>query len=537
MKKYKLLIADDEYWTREKLRGIIEWEKYNITFLEPAKNGEEVLERMAAEAPDILISDINMPIVNGVELIEKISEQYPAVITFIVSGYDDFQYVKSTMKAGAINYLLKPINRADLIQAVSEAMDLINRRQEQELLDQTTRQQQQQISSIMQDQEYSRLIDKDEKGSLSNLSVNLNLETAGYSFVLLKIHNMQKAMDVFNQDINLLSYQVKKQLREAVKAEMIVFNHATKSNEFIIISHAKEAHSHHAALHYTKILETVFQSPVTIVRNDYSYSIESFHHAYTQAISLLMTRKYVAKSEIIADDKHSQKLQQQHRRKLLSDEVAKQITIFLKAGNKSEIEAVIRKCLTLEYDKNVTYLDVKQMIRQLNSILLSNAPLVSLDPADMINIESLIDEAQKSVDRLDPELLIASECNIVANIVADPRSSVKCDTMEEIVRQVKDYIDSHYFEELSLTILADKFAAESSYLSKSFKQYSGENLMIYIARKRIEQAIRYIEEGRLSLSEISFLVGYDDYTYFSRVFKKILGTSPRDYKIRGGNSV
>lgn len=536
MRKYKLLIADDEYWTREKLRHIIEWDKYNIEFMEPAKNGEEVLERMAEITPDILISDINMPIVNGVELVEQVKEQYPSVITFIVSGYDDFNYVKSTMKAGAINYLLKPINRADLILAVSEAMDIINRRLAQEEVDQETRNQQLRVSSMMQDHEYSRLIDRDESGSLNNLSINLNLETAGYGFVLLKIHNMQIAMDAYNQDINQLSYEVKKRIKAALKEEIIVFNHATKSNEFIIISKEKEAHSHRAAIAYTKILEAVFQAPITVVLNDFSYSIESFHYAYTQAISLLMTRKYAGKSEIIFHDKRSREIQEQHRRKLLSEKVVNQLVIFLKAGNKTRVEEVVTRSLDLEGQPSVTYLDVKQMIRQINSVLMSNMQVDIMDPADIINIESLVDEVDKYVDRLDLKRLIACERDIIDSIMVDA-DAAKSDTMEGIVRQVKNYIDSHYFEELSLAVLSERFAAEPSYLSKSFKQFTKENLMVYIARKRMEQAVSYITENQLSLSEISFLVGYDDYTYFSRVFKKIVGVSPRDYKAKGGGPV
>ena len=128
-RKYKILIADDEYWTREKFRNMIQWEKYGLEFMEPAADGEEVLEKMKDNAPDILITDINMPFMNGVDLLAVVREKYPDVITFVISGYDDFEYVKGTFMAGAINYLKKPVTKVELVNAIARAMEMIGERE------------------------------------------------------------------------------------------------------------------------------------------------------------------------------------------------------------------------------------------------------------------------------------------------------------------------------------------------------------------------------------------------------------------------
>lgn len=96
-KKYKILIADDEYWTREKIRRMIQWDKYGLLFLEPAVDGEDVLRKMEEHHPDIVITDINMPYLDGVELLRILQEKYPEVVTFVISGYDDFDYVKTPL--------------------------------------------------------------------------------------------------------------------------------------------------------------------------------------------------------------------------------------------------------------------------------------------------------------------------------------------------------------------------------------------------------------------------------------------------------
>ena len=107
MKKagYRILAADDEYWSRENLRSLFPWEENGYIFLEPACDGEEVLERMEEERPDILLTDINMPFLDGLELLERLREEYPEVITIAVSGYDDFDKVKGVFISGGIDYL------------------------------------------------------------------------------------------------------------------------------------------------------------------------------------------------------------------------------------------------------------------------------------------------------------------------------------------------------------------------------------------------------------------------------------------------
>ena len=92
--KYKVLAADDEFWSRENIRNLIPWEEYSLEFLEPACDGEEVIERIAEEKPDIILTDINMPFLSGLELLQRLQNEYPEIITIAISGYDDFDKVK-----------------------------------------------------------------------------------------------------------------------------------------------------------------------------------------------------------------------------------------------------------------------------------------------------------------------------------------------------------------------------------------------------------------------------------------------------------
>ena len=206
-RRYRLLIADDEYWTREKIRTMIAWEEYRIDFMPPAQDGEEVMQMLESDRPDILITDINMPFLNGVELVKRVKEQYPEIVILVLSGYDDFAYVKDTLVAGAINYLLKPVSKIDLIGAVSKALELISEKEENER--QTLK-----AASLLQDRELSLLIEK-ERVRLSVTQVTGTvLDSVGCSIMLVKIHDLQTLMSRYQYDMNYLSYSIKKKLRE-----------------------------------------------------------------------------------------------------------------------------------------------------------------------------------------------------------------------------------------------------------------------------------------------------------------------------------
>ena len=121
--KYKVLAADDEFWSRENIRNLIPWEEYSLEFLEPACDGEEVMERIAEEKPDIILTDINMPFLSGLELLQRLQNEYPEIITIAISGYDDFDKVKGVFVSGGLDYLLKPVGKEEMVKVLTRHWD------------------------------------------------------------------------------------------------------------------------------------------------------------------------------------------------------------------------------------------------------------------------------------------------------------------------------------------------------------------------------------------------------------------------------
>lgn len=533
-KRYKVLIADDEYWTREKLRRMIAWEKYSLECLRPAENGEEVLRRMEEEQPDILITDINMPYINGVELLQKIQQNYPDVIAFVISGYDDFDYVKDSFLAGSVNYLLKPVSKIDLVNALSKALEKISEKQ-------SRRQELQKTASLIQDREFSQFLDKKDIPLMPGTALSSKEDYNGASLMLVKIHNMQELARAHQYDQYLVSWSVKKKLIELAGSEkdILVFNYIYRSNEFLLMVKPEYGRAELLAVKILNYFEEHIDSPVTIVVSDQVYSLESMHQLYTQMISALMTRKFTQENQIIHCEEQraiqGRKIdipfgekQTQELRQLLRKKKGKAAKAYIHeqmmSACKNETHSEKREIQTEQW----TYLDIRQTVKKIINVIQEQFS-DKMDAQAAVDMDNFADLADRTTGMMDQQALCELLDEIVDYGIAIDEIKM-ADTTRELVKQAAAYIDEHYFEDLTLASLAEQFFVEHSYFSRLFRQEMGENVMLYIARTRIRHAQEYIREGEKSLTEIALLTGYDDYTYFNRVFRKMTGQSPREYR-------
>ncbi|WP_195415271.1 response regulator transcription factor [Enterocloster citroniae] len=528
---YKVLIADDEYWTREKLCSMIDWSRYSLCCMEPAADGEEVLRRIETDEPDILITDINMPFMNGVELLEIIHDKYPDIITFVVSGYDDFQYVKDTLMAGSINYLVKPITRIDLVNALSRALEIISTRKAHARAREEQQIQLLKAASLLQDREFSQLLEREGSSFTPIITINNDMDFAGMSLMLVKIHDMGNLVKRYGHDMNLLSYSVKKEIRRCLKSDApFVFNHIYRPNEFAIVSELDNRELTDKARYLMVQLKPLLQSTITIMLSGHSYSMDSIHEAYIQDISMLMTRTYTPEDVLLVPGRSGISGGNRNISSRFGDSQVRELKELIRKKNRAAIENLVFQGTGLDccaQDK-WEYLEVKQTVKR----ILNTFPETlgsSLSAEETAVLEHMIHMSDRTVERLDAGIL----CDGVRDVIEYCMSvgyEEAVHTVSDIMRRAAAYIDEHYNEDLSLSALAKQFGMESTYFSKTFRQETGENLMLYITRKRMEKADSYIRESEISLTEIAFMVGYDDYAYFSRVFRKYFGRSPRDYR-------
>lgn len=523
-KRYKVLIADDEYWTREKIRKMIPWEDYDLDFLEPAEDGEEVLLKIDEEKPDILITDINMPFINGVELLKILAERKLELIAFVVSGYDDFEYVKDSFLSGAINYLVKPVSKIDLVNALVKALEIIGKRENEEKELKKT-------ASLLQDREFSHLIERESGSNLPSMQMNNGLDMAGMTMVLIKLHNFRPSE--VGLSVGDYIYEVKQTIRSLFESEdIIIFNNIYRMNEFIIVTDILQRDLN---IYLDKIMRCLRRQKgikLTIVVTEHSYSIASIHMAYVEAISLLMERKASGKQEILMAFGSSKEKEDNVIQRKLTKEQELLLKSHVKEGNTEGLKKVLFDTIGLSAfcKEDWYYLEIKQTLKQVLNILGESA-YKDFSKEKILEFDMLVEQADKVVEQLEESVMEEYLENTLILFTSEDEESVT-DSMKVTVQKIAKYIDENYNENLTLSGLAEQFYLDSTYLSKLFRRETGKNLVLYITDKRMEKAKKLMESNEINLTDVAYMVGYDDYAYFSRVFKKSTGVNPRKFRSR-----
>jgi FixJ family two-component response regulator/AraC-like DNA-binding protein len=530
----KVLIVDDEYWVRENLRNLLAAEKLPLRLLEPAANGEEALRMMETERPDILITDITMPFVNGNELIKAARQRFPRMPTIVLSGYSDFAYVREALLNGAIDYLLKPVSRSALLDVLDKALSILDRGREQELEHAEQQERIRQASAILRDGELSLLVAEEGASRSAHAALSpLELEFAVFTLLLIKLTGLPPRGNAEATASARWSAGIKEVLaREARDVRQVAFHNVYARNEFVLLTGMDPDGIDRLCRTLPAAVERAAGCRVSIAVSRPYYSFTHLREAYREAHDALMER--TARGENVVRAANSKGLV---LRKRISPEMEKRLLFALQTRDKLLARDVIFNQIGLGGCDDWLMLEVKQAAEYAAGMIIQHGD-TGASPRSTLSLENIGELLGMALDRQDLAEVRSVLEQMLDEVFGESASPGASDSMRQTVRRVQDYLEENYFDALSLTTLSKMFRVERSYLSKSFKQVTGCNLMLAIARKRIEKAAEYIRRQDSSLSEIGYLVGYEEYAYFNRVFHKIMGVSPSEFKaqVRKGDS-
>lgn len=530
--KYKVLAADDEYWSRENLRSLISWEDYAIKFLDPACDGEEVLERIKEEKPDIILTDINMPFLDGLELLKKLQTEYPQIITIAVSGYDDFEKVKGVFVSGGLDYLLKPVGKEELVRILTKALGILEERETLRRNTETNRQKEHKLSSFMEDSEYSALLSGKLYGQFqAQPHVSSTGEFSGMAALMVKFYNIAEIAEKFDHDSLQMSLDIKTKLRKLTDGDpdAIIFNNCNKMSEFLIFTSLRTKSLQIFAEKILKEFPLDDHGPVSVILHEQTGSLDDIGNIYRDMIAVLVTRPFTYTHCILSCPEDESTSACQTVGKNISHRIEEELYHFLNTSQKNETRKLIFQTCDFRNCDNGSWscLDVKQYIRRITGILYRYVQ--EQQPELTAQAEEAMDDIDYYMKCLDAGSVMSS-IKILLNSLWENDSENNADSAGSQVEQIRQYILTSYHENITLTALASAYHMDASYLSRMFSQTYGETIIAYLTRVRMEQAIRLMGDEEKKLETISFLVGYDDYNYFSRVFRKKLGVSPREYR-------
>ncbi|WP_052088276.1 response regulator [Paenibacillus wynnii] len=515
----KVMLVDDEILIRENIRACVDWEKEGFIYCGDASDGEVALPLIEQWMPDILITDIKMPFMNGLELSSIVRQQMPDIKIIILSGHDEFHYAQSALRLGVEDYCLKPVSSADLIQLLQGVSERID--QEQRAKKKFSYTGEKLLSDLC-----GGLISTAQAIETASC-MNLNLSANYYSVVVFDLRFPNTAPVV---EDNLLLTKIDSLLNDQLSqlADSFSFKRSRTETVWILKGNQVETLREKVVQYVNTIhdrIEQNFQLDIPIGIGNVHERLQGIHPSYLEA----------------EEGKNRQRISGLHRTFLsdapfdgVVDSVLldrNQIIEFLKIGSPSEAPSFIS-----EFAAGLVQMNWKSsmygyyLLNDLSMEMIRTAKQsfqTSQDPTE------LIEELQQSIKHISD----FEDCLNYLTFLLDKLwkwRSEGSDKYGDLISKVKQYISESYNDDqLSLQDISRQIGVSPSHMSKVFSQVTGQTMTEYLTGTRIRKAMELLKTTRHKTFEIAFEVGYNDQHYFSNQFKKVTGMTPMEYRKQG----
>ena len=528
-----LLIADDEPLIQAGIKSMINWEEYNIRLIGTAANGAAAYEMIQEYSPEIVITDIKMPVMSGLELARKFQEEGKLLPVFIIlTSYEEFQFVKEALTYQVVDYLVKlELTPKVLGESLKRAIGKVSELQASAQIAESP------YNSIyfLKEQFFTRLVlnlfESEQQFALQADHLNIPFHYPAFAVAYMEIRSDR--LHLMSTEKQIALYTNSLQMAEELTSKYVpchVLSLDTK--HFCILFFLDEEN----ASNYRSIIQKAIEQVSAMLFNYYSVTI---HAAVGTPVTAPMQ---IASSYQDAKQAFSQMT---HEKPLLFFEDIPASEPLKNVFNISLFKEDIRKAYA-EYDEKALY-DIFTSIMELFENQ-STHYVQALDAAGNILYLSLslLNDGEQTVSRIFEnrnngyrslyELTnveqIIEWLKVFRDGLCDSFAAHNKDYKNHIVISVKKYIKEHIREKLTLNNVAEVFNISPNYLSVLFSKYNDTGFTDYINHSKVEAAKEMMAGGDYKIYEISDVLGFESAFYFSRVFKKITGVSPRDYMNR-----
>lgn len=528
----KVFLVEDEYIIREGIKNIINWEGNGYTFCGEAADGELALPLISKTQPDIVITDIKMPFMDGLELSRLIKQKYPNIEIIILSGYDEFDYAKQGISIGVAQYLLKPISGADLLKAVNEVRDRLLDKQKEIAVYERYRRETEENRLNEKRSFFSSLVKANE--SMTSLlerakSLDMDITAVWYNVLLFKARSVNHEVDEYSKSVE----RVYEKLDSCIRGEKILsFDRGLEGKALLFMADTAEEierMQNELVSELENFMDDFSQiiyfggigSPVnrlSMLSESYDNASRAFAHRYLVSHNRFVSCediKSISNSEDYNFNLSMVDPKQIDNGKILS---------FLKTGDESETKYFIE-----EYFSDLGNAAKSQIFRQyiVMNIYFAISEFITglgVDKSDVDQISTI----ESQTGSLSDTIAYLSEQMRKAILIRDSKTSDKAGS---IVSEVKEIVKENFADfDLSLGMIASKVNFSPNHLSMLFSHETGQTLIKYLTDFRLNKAKELLRCTNLKSSEISEKVGYSDPHYFSYLFKKTYGVTPTMYR-------
>ncbi len=542
----KVFLVEDEFVVREGIKNNVAWEDNGFSFCGEASDGELAFPMIKKEKPDIVITDIRMPFMDGLELSRLIKKELPQIKIIILSGHEEFEYAKSAIQIGVEEYLLKPINGEELLQVVRRVAHKI--REEQESAENLKKYQKDSLENrenakrnlfadlISSEPALTEVIDRSRE-------LGLELTAECYNILLLKVQRKEQGA-VYSRRILEIFDTMDAFLKKHEKS-ILCFDRAPEGKTFLFLGENEEEINKNLQIFTDFFTQTVSRytgisyfgsiGRAVFRLRELALSYEAASHAF--AYRFLVDRNQIIRIEDIK--KPPKNMEKKGDCLIGSVDTGnldkRKIDSFLRGGDIEEIryfveeyirntgEAGSGSLIFRQYIVMDMYFAAIHFLKHIdkNETLAIEEPFQS--PEQMQNIISTVPSTVEYVVELFQKVMTLRD-----------RQTVEHNS--DVVETARQYILENYEnEDLTLNSVASHVNVSPSHLSALFSQKTGQTFVKYLTNVRMDKARELLKCTNMRSNEISEEVGYKDSHYFSYLFKKKQGCTPTQYREGSGH--
>jgi len=533
---YKVVIIDDEALVRIGLKSMINWSDNDCEIIGEAANGQSGYELILDTSPHIVITDIKMPLMDGLEMIQKLKESGNKSKFIVLSSYNEFELLRKAMKYGIEDYLIKlelePELLIDILTHLKEKISLDYKKQDEEY---KTEKYLMENKFAMREEFFKKVISKVTKDKneieeeLDYLKITLNKNCI--LCAVIQVSNAGKFDNFEEADINLLEFSILNVVDEIVNDFFEAYCFKWKINEYNIIFSADDNSEKKDIKDKIKsmseriitMLKQYFNIDSIMGISNINKGLTGIGNAHVESRQALKESFFKGKEKVLFFDDIVLK---ENIEKIAYQYELDSLLKYIELSDIEAIEIVFQEIINDLNDKGISKnsaYDLCAKITYLINIAVGkdkkNLEIIFGDDTSIFEKISKLESIQAIED-----WLRKIEKGIYNYLLNQNKGQNK-----KLIYKTKKIINDNRGKVVSLQDVASKLNISSGYLSTIFKQYTGVSFIDYVTEVKMEEAKRLLKEGKYKIYEIAQMTGYENAYYFSKVFKKVTGITPREF--------
>jgi len=524
-KSITVLLADDEPLIVKGLGKLLPWSDLGIEIVGYAYDGKELLELMEQHVPDIVISDISMPHLTGIDIIKQVKQRQLTSKIIFISAYQEFSYARDAIAYGAVDYVVKPIKKSDLENAVTKALSLIREENEDDLL-------RNKLTHLER-----KNLDNEVETWLEQISEGLLAESSeGYCYLQRELKGAQHIVGVLSIDPDNDNSRWPQQTQKLV--EFAIHNiiqeitrqygqggSFTHSNKLIFIASYEQANVPQRLAEEIKVnIANFLKLKVSI---GMGYAVEKLlelNRSRQQAEQALDMTYFVGLHRVVYYEKQEQRKNSEVEWFTLQSEIIQALThnaLDMALAKMNALLQVIKEA-TIGNRSLAVSTCFSSVVHIVQEVKKADVPMSELG-FDIQHLQHRLGQYETYEDMCEGLYDMLQE---LFNRISDNPMNKEQKLMERVI----EYIEQHYTEDITLDTVAAIAFMNPYYFSSFFKKQMKQNFKQYVTDLRMNHAINLLRNTDMMVYEIAEKVGYNNPRHFSDMFKKHTGKLPQEFK-------